>query len=311
MPRSLDVLEDAFQWPPKERAGGLRSFRVLDDGQLEAEPGPAGPVSQPVLPRLAEPRKTLRRKSHGRKPLRSAWTGGRFRDASALAGRATAWLRRQLSGAAVLLIALTAVLEGVYIVRTLSSRPTLQPQASSPEGCRREPRDERCPCCPADRAATAVSGVCGRRRRGPQNSEEEQRWPRLGRRLLPGGPGRIRIEHFARHNAEPPADARARAPHAAPEKRSDRVRPQPSVQIAPGRGTSVKIDLPTGLVHVNALPWAEVWIDGRPVGETPIGNLSLAIGPHELVFRHPTLGEKTLSAVIKAGVLTRLSADMR
>ena len=45
-------------------------------------------------------------------------------------------------------------------------------------------------------------------------------------------------------------------------------------------------------VNLNASPWAEVWIDGRRVGETPIGNLAVPIGPHEIVFRHPEFGEK-------------------
>ena len=35
-----------------------------------------------------------------------------------------------------------------------------------------------------------------------------------------------------------------------------------------------KIDLPNGVVSINAQPWAEVWIDGEGVGETPIGNLA-------------------------------------
>jgi hypothetical protein len=83
------------------------------------------------------------------------------------------------------------------------------------------------------------------------------------------------------------------------------------LRIASGRGTRVNIKRPMSLVHVNAVPWAEVWIDGRAVGETPIGNLSLPIGPHEVEFRHPTLGQKTLSTMVKAGVLTRVAVDLR
>ncbi|MBP1635502.1 MAG: hypothetical protein H6Q10_2076, partial [Acidobacteria bacterium] len=61
------------------------------------------------------------------------------------------------------------------------------------------------------------------------------------------------------------------------------------VDIRPGRPTRVPAKLPTGLANVNATPWAEVWIDGVRAGETPLGNLSLTIGPHEAVFRHPQL----------------------
>ena len=83
------------------------------------------------------------------------------------------------------------------------------------------------------------------------------------------------------------------------------------VLLQAGRVEQVSVALPTSTVHVNAIPWAEVWIDGKSVGETPIGNLAIAIGPHEIVFRHPELGEKTISTVVKAGAPTRLAADLR
>jgi len=36
-------------------------------------------------------------------------------------------------------------------------------------------------------------------------------------------------------------------------------------------------------VNINATPWAEVWIDGKSFGETPLGNISVAPGEHEIV----------------------------
>ena len=44
----------------------------------------------------------------------------------------------------------------------------------------------------------------------------------------------------------------------------------------PGKVANLAVDLPKGVVNLNATPWAEVWIDGQRVGETPIGNLSIA-----------------------------------
>jgi hypothetical protein len=84
-----------------------------------------------------------------------------------------------------------------------------------------------------------------------------------------------------------------------------------SIQVPPGKVTPLSIDMPQGMINVNASPWAEVWIDGRSVGETPIGNLPMAIGSHEVVFRHPQLGEKrqAVSVTLKAPV--RLSVDMK
>jgi PEGA domain len=83
------------------------------------------------------------------------------------------------------------------------------------------------------------------------------------------------------------------------------------VRVATGELVRIDVVLPQSTIHLNALPWAEVWIDGTSVGETPIGNLPLVIGRHEVMFRHPELGEKTLSTLVKAGVPTRVTADFR
>ena len=84
-----------------------------------------------------------------------------------------------------------------------------------------------------------------------------------------------------------------------------------TVQVAPGKVSSVALELPKGVVNLNAAPWAEVWIDGQRVGETPIGNLSVVVGPHEIVFKHPQLGEKRHAVSVTAGAPVRLSIDMK
>ena len=83
------------------------------------------------------------------------------------------------------------------------------------------------------------------------------------------------------------------------------------ITVQPGKVAPITIQMPQGVININAAPWAEVWIDNRRVGETPIGNLPVAIGPHEVVFRHPQLGEKrqAVSVTLKAPV--RLSVDMK
>jgi PEGA domain len=53
-----------------------------------------------------------------------------------------------------------------------------------------------------------------------------------------------------------------------------------------------------------------VWIDGEKAGETPLGNLPIAIGPHEIVFKHPELGEQRHAATVMAGTPARLSVDL-
>jgi len=83
------------------------------------------------------------------------------------------------------------------------------------------------------------------------------------------------------------------------------------VVVAPGKVAAISLELPMGVINLNAAPWAEVWIDGRRVGETPIGNLSVSIGPHEVVFRHPQLGEKRQAVSVTLGAPVRLSVDMK
>ena len=84
-----------------------------------------------------------------------------------------------------------------------------------------------------------------------------------------------------------------------------------SVQVAAGQTTSITLDVPTGTLHINALPWAQVAVDGRAIGETPIANLSLPIGSHEVVFRHPELGERRQVVLVRPGPPVRLGVDLR
>jgi hypothetical protein len=88
-------------------------------------------------------------------------------------------------------------------------------------------------------------------------------------------------------------------------------RSERAVQVAAGKVAPIAIDLPRGVLNLNASPWAEVWIDGQRVGETPIGNLSVAIGPHEIVFRNPQFGEKRHAISVTLGAPVRLSVDMK
>jgi PEGA domain len=83
------------------------------------------------------------------------------------------------------------------------------------------------------------------------------------------------------------------------------------VVIRAGQATTVRPILPMGRLQMNAVPWAEVFIDGRTVGQTPLGNVGVPIGPHEIVFRHPQLGEQTQSVVVQADTTSRLSVDFR
>jgi hypothetical protein len=84
-----------------------------------------------------------------------------------------------------------------------------------------------------------------------------------------------------------------------------------TITIAPGKATTSTLELPTGLVSINASPWAEVSIDGERIGETPIANLARRIGEHRVTFRHPQLGERTETVVVTLRQPARLGVDMR
>jgi hypothetical protein len=84
-----------------------------------------------------------------------------------------------------------------------------------------------------------------------------------------------------------------------------------TVQIAAGQTASLALKPPMGTISINAVPWAEVSIDGQRVGETPIGNFAVTIGRHEVLFRHPELGEQRRSVTVGVTNPVRISADMR
>src|SRR5262245_52978853 len=83
-----------------------------------------------------------------------------------------------------------------------------------------------------------------------------------------------------------------------------------TIVVVPGRVTSVGIDPPKGLLNVNARPWADVLIDGDMVGQTPLSSLSLAVGPHQVTFRHPQFGERTERIVVTARGVNRVAVDL-
>jgi hypothetical protein len=88
-------------------------------------------------------------------------------------------------------------------------------------------------------------------------------------------------------------------------------RSRQDVAIRAGESATLRLEMPTGALALNAQPWAEVWIDGERIGETPIGNLPQTIGPHEVVFRHPDLGEKKTTVVVTLKEPARVGIDLR
>jgi PEGA domain-containing protein len=84
-----------------------------------------------------------------------------------------------------------------------------------------------------------------------------------------------------------------------------------TLQVSPGKVAPISVEMPKGTLALNALPWAEVWIDGEKIGETPIGNYPLTVGTHDVVFRHPELGEQHHTTTVTLKTPARLSVDLR
>jgi len=82
------------------------------------------------------------------------------------------------------------------------------------------------------------------------------------------------------------------------------------VEVKAGQIVPFTVPVPNGTLNINAQPWAAVWIDGNSVGETPIGNLSVVPGEHEVVFRHPELGERRQKTMVRAGAETRVAVNL-
>jgi len=80
------------------------------------------------------------------------------------------------------------------------------------------------------------------------------------------------------------------------------------VEIVPGEVKSINLD-PRGMVNLNAVPWAEVWLDGLKLGDTPLASMSVPLGLREFVFKNPQFGERRVNSTIKAGANSPVTVD--
>jgi hypothetical protein len=83
------------------------------------------------------------------------------------------------------------------------------------------------------------------------------------------------------------------------------------VTVTAGQTTVMPVSLPQATVNFNAVPWADVSIDGTPIGQTPIANLLQTIGTHRVEFRHPELGTKQVTVTVSKKEPARVAVDMR
>jgi hypothetical protein len=80
------------------------------------------------------------------------------------------------------------------------------------------------------------------------------------------------------------------------------------VDIEPGEERSISVQ-PTGELNVNAVPWAEVWMNDKKVGETPVAGLQVPLGTHEIVFKNPQFPERRVTVTVNAKSPVAASVD--
>ncbi len=81
-----------------------------------------------------------------------------------------------------------------------------------------------------------------------------------------------------------------------------------SVDIEPGEERSVSL-VPTGELAANATPWAEVWLDGKKIGDTPLAGQRVPLGTHEVVFKNPQFPERRVTVTVTASSPVTASVD--
>jgi len=66
-----------------------------------------------------------------------------------------------------------------------------------------------------------------------------------------------------------------------------------------------------GWLQVVVIPWAEVFVGGQSIGQTPMGKVKAAIGEHSLTLRHPEVADKQQTIVIEKGETTLVRVTLQ
>ncbi len=83
------------------------------------------------------------------------------------------------------------------------------------------------------------------------------------------------------------------------------------VAVEAGATSKVTVPVPNGSLSVNAVPWAEVLLDGAVIGETPIANYAVLPGSHEILLRNPKFPEQRRTVVVTLAAPLRVGVDLR
>lgn len=79
------------------------------------------------------------------------------------------------------------------------------------------------------------------------------------------------------------------------------------------RELEMPVDMSHATITLRAMPDTETWdvfVDGQPVGQTPLEKVAIAIGPHEIRFHHPVYGDRVHQIVATRSQPLQLAADL-
>jgi serine/threonine-protein kinase len=83
----------------------------------------------------------------------------------------------------------------------------------------------------------------------------------------------------------------------------------PETAADPGPATPAPTAPAVGWLLVLVQPWADVTIDGRPAGQTPLARVPLPPGAHSVVLTHPQYQPFMRKVTIRPGETVRLRLD--
>lgn len=83
-----------------------------------------------------------------------------------------------------------------------------------------------------------------------------------------------------------------------------------TIDIPPGEVVAHSVELPAIGVAITAEPWAEVSIDGEPVGRTPLTDVQVLIGTRQVLFVHPEHGEQRATITVSLDAPPDVHMDM-
>ena len=65
-------------------------------------------------------------------------------------------------------------------------------------------------------------------------------------------------------------------------------------------------------MSIDASPWGQVWLDGKSLGDTPLAELKIAAGEHQLKVSNPETGKNNSQRLtLKPGERRTVRVDLR